>query len=166
MAGDPTDGLIAIRSAAVREATQRYGPDDLETTKARIGLALALGQEGRYPAAAQEASEVVRVRTAVLGPTDPATIEAQRVLVGLLMRTGAWDRVATQYPSIIAAHLAAAGPHAESTLGSRVNRGIALRRTGRDVEAEAELREVLAICRESLGDEHVITQACRNALAG
>lgn len=164
MAREAADVALARSMAAVRNATDRYGPEDIETTKARTGLALALGQDGQYAAAAREASEVVRVRTAVLGPADPATIQAQRVLVGVLVRNEEWDRVASVYPSIIEANLAVSGPRSVNTLGSRVNYGISLRRSGRDGEGEAELRDALQICMESLGDDHIVTKACRNAL--
>lgn len=164
MAGEAVDVVLARRLTAVRKATDQYGPVDIETMKARIGLSLALGEDGQYTAAAREASEVVRVRTAVLGPTDPATIQAQRVLVGFLMRNGEWERVAAVYPSIIEANLAVWGPRSLNALGSRVNYGISLRWISRDAEAEAELRDALQICVASLGDDHIITEACRNAL--
>jgi hypothetical protein len=164
MARESVEVVLARSLAAVRKSADRYGPEDIETMKARTGLALALGQDGQYAAAAREASEVVRVRTAVLGPTDPATIQAQRVLVGVLVRNGEWDRVAAVYPSIIQANLAVWGPRARNTLGSRVNYGISLRRSGRDAEGEAELRDALQICVDSLGDDDIVTKACRNAL--
>jgi hypothetical protein len=45
-----------------------------------------------------------------------------------------------------------------------VNYGISLRRIGQNAEAEAELRDALQICAGSLGDDHIVTKACRNAL--
>jgi hypothetical protein len=144
------EDVLARRSAAVRESEERYGPDHLETAVRRTGLAMALA---------------VRVRTAVLGPTDPATIQAQRVLVGVLVRDEEWDRVAALYPGLIAAERAVLGPRADRTLGARVNHAISLRRSGRSADAEAELREVLPVCVENLGDGHVVTEACRAALA-
>lgn len=164
MARDAADALVARRLAAVRTATDRYGPEDVETMIPRTGLALALAADGQCGAAAREMTEVVRVRTAVLGPTDPTTIQAQRLLVSFLMRDGEWARVAAVYPRIIEANGAAWGPRSDSTLGSRVNYGNSLRRIGRNAEAEAELRDALQMCVESLGDDHVITEACRNAL--
>jgi hypothetical protein len=148
----------------VRKAIESFGPEDVETTKARAGLAAALGADGQHAAAAREAGEVVRVRTTVLGSTDPATIQARRQLVGHLMRNGEWDRAAAEYPSLIEASLAVWGPRSERTLGARVNHGISLKHAGRDAEAEADLRDVLPMCVESLGDDHIVTEACRNAL--
>ena len=149
----------------MRESEERYGPDHIETAVTRTALALALADDGQYAAAAREAAEGARVRTAVLGPTDPATIQAQRVLVGVLVRDEEWDRVAALYPGLIAAELALSGPRADRTLGARVNHAISLRRSGRAGEAQAELRDVLPVCVENLGDGHVVTEACRAALA-
>jgi eukaryotic-like serine/threonine-protein kinase len=162
MARDGSDADVV--RAAVRAATHLHGPEDLETMRARTGLAIALALDGRFPEAVREVSEVVRVRTAVFGPTDPATILAQRLLVSFLGRNGEWDRVAAVYPSIIEASMAVWGPRSDHTLGSRVNHANCLRRVGRDAEAEDELRGVLPVCVESLGDDHVVTEACRNAL--
>jgi hypothetical protein len=161
--GDTT-GDVARRSALVRNAVESFGPEDLETMKARVGLALALGADGQHAAAARELNEVVRVRTAVLGATDPATIQARRQLVGHLMRGGEWDRVVAEYPSIIEASRAVWGPRSERTVGARVNYGVSLKHAGRGAEAEAELRDAFPGCVESLGDDHVVTDACRNAL--
>jgi hypothetical protein len=106
----------------------------------------------------------VRVRAAVLGAAHPATIQARRQLVGHLMQGGDWDRVVAEYPSLVEASRAVWGPGSERAIGARVNYGISLKHAGRAAEAEAELRDALPACVESLGDDHVVTEACRSAL--
>jgi hypothetical protein len=157
-------GDVARRSALVRNAVDSFGPEDLDTVKARVGLALALGADGHHAAAAREATEVVRLRSAVLGATDPVTIQARRQLVGHLVQGGEWDRVVAEYPSIIEASRAVWGSRSERTIGARVNYGISLKHAGRTAEAEAELRDALPSCVERFGDDHVVTEACREAL--
>jgi hypothetical protein len=164
MAEDATDALTT-EQALLREAIDEFGPEDVRTTARRVEVAFALANEQQYGAAIREVSEVVRIRTAVLGPAHPDTLQAQSILILFLRHDEQWERSAAVYKQLLDATRDSQDPRAERRLGARVNYGIHLTRSGRTAEGEAELRDVLHMCEESLDEDHIVTTACRRALS-
>lgn len=138
-----------------------HGEHSLPVASGRLGHGIALAADGRLSGAEQEAAEAVRIRSELLGDTHRDTVLARSLLMDFLLRQEKWPMAAAQSRAIIAA-----APSEEARLPSRYNLANCLRHMGERAESDRLLREVLAGSESAFGADHMLTQACRTALAG
>ena len=152
----------------VTSRTKALGPEDKETLRARIQLAIIyseLSKEAEKPEAEAQLRELLSVVTQVFGAQQRETIVCQSILIETLTSQSKSAAAADLCRTILPIAKQALGPADPDTLRARRLYAKILYRLGKNEEAEQEQREVLDLCQRTFGPESKETLRTRMVLA-
>ena len=148
--------------AAVALREDHLGPGHPETAMAYRERALFLTDTGQYEASHEAAQRAYEVHQAALGPDDPETLLSLSTLATTLVEVGEMARADSTMTVLVARYRSASD---SAALGEALyNLGSLRHRQHRFAEAEAPLRESVAIRRGLHGAVHSQTANSVNSL--
>jgi tetratricopeptide (TPR) repeat protein len=127
------------------------GPEDRETLASRDGVANNLGQLGRFSEAISQRRELLKVQEKVLGPDDEQTLEETGDLGYALVQAGEYREGESMLRRAYNGLERRLGPTHRNTLFYRHKLVLTLAVQDKDIEAEAEAREIVKIGDKSPG---------------
>ena len=119
------------------------GPEHQRTLAARIGLANALNDQGKYAEAIASYHDVIRLDEKVYGPEHPVTLNDRMDLATALQAKGHYLEAEAEYKTVIKLQEKVIGPEHAYTLNTRNNLAEVLDDEGKYAEAEAECRQII-----------------------
>ena len=129
------------------------GPEDRETLASRAGVANNLGRLGRFSEAIPQYRELLKVQEKVLGPDDHTTLKTIGGLGYHLAQAGEYREGESMLRRVYNGLERTLGPTHNETLFYRRRLVLILAVQDKDVEAEAEAREIVKIRDKSIGAE-------------
>jgi tetratricopeptide (TPR) repeat protein/predicted Ser/Thr protein kinase len=129
------------------------GPENRETLASRAGVANNLGRLGRFSEAIPQYRELLKVQEKVLGPDDHTTLKTIGGLGYHLAQAGEYREGESMLRRVYNGLERTLGPTHSGTLFYRRQLVLILAVQDKDVEAEAEAREIVKIRDKSIGAE-------------
>ena len=151
------------KSQAVIE--QALGTDHPSSAQSWSNLAVLLERRGKIAESEELHRRTLEVRDRRLGATHPSTGQALQLLAVFLLQQGRYDESEVYYERALELFRAINPKHFE--VGKCTNGlGLIAERRGDYARAEAALREVVALFREVLGEDHSFVWQASGNLAG
>jgi tetratricopeptide (TPR) repeat protein/predicted Ser/Thr protein kinase len=129
------------------------GPEHRDTLASRNGVAVSLSNLGRFSEAIPQLREVIKVQEKVLGPDDEQTLKTIGDFGYRLAQSGEYREGESMLRRAYNGLERRLGPTHNHTLFYRRHLVMTLAVQDKDVEAEAEAREIMKIRDRSLGAE-------------
>ncbi len=145
------DEAVALLERALSIRTRIFGADHPLAAFAQLDLAGAYLDREQLDAAESQAREALAKIRASLAPTHPKTTEALNMLALVRMVRRDFIGAIPAQEEVVELYSKRSGPNHPDTLTVKNNLAYALLRAGRVAEAEALLRESIALKREDNG---------------
>jgi hypothetical protein len=142
-------------------ATERFGPDHMDTLTARYALASLRGQVGDPAGAVAALTELHRDAVRVLGVDHPHVLTARHNLAHWRAEAGQLERAAGEFAALLADRLRLLGPDHPHTLAARRALAHWTGHAGHPERALASYEELLPDVLRVLGPDHPDTLATR-----
>jgi serine/threonine protein kinase len=151
--GNKTADALIESQQILKLREKVLGPEDRETLASRGGVASNLGRLGRFSEAIPQYRELLKLQEKVLGPDDHTTLKTIGDLGYHLAQAGEYREGESMLRRAYNGLERTLGPTHNNTLFYRRELVMTLAVQDKDVEAEAEAREIVKIRDKSLGAE-------------
>ncbi len=151
---DQLDDAEAKWREAVQRAARSGDPDDMDLSRARQNLSMALQSKSRYADAAELQQQVLPVYLKVLGDDHPVSLVMKRDLALSNYHLGHYAQARTMLEEVVATQRKKLGSEHPAIAGTLINLGNVLNESDNADAAEGVLREAIAIFEKKYGRDY------------